>query len=159
MNATKTVLSLALMTMVSVSVANTVFTWKGKGGQRVYSDTPQNLRTHNVSTMNVRSHTVTSADANNAAAAAGGQITTTPAADGKDPSLLDQQAALNAKIAEQNKKQEEANKKVEEQNKQVEAENCNRAKINLNNVQTSNRVSNREQLSAGYQKDIERYCK
>ena len=66
---------------------------------------------------------------------------------------------MNAKMAAENKKKEEENKKIEEQNQKVNAENCTRAKMNLNNVQTSNRVNDREKLAAGYQQDISRYCK
>ena len=158
MKSTYTVLCLVFFCMVGMASANGVFTWKGKSGNQVYSDTPRNLSTQNVSTMNVRSHTVT-------------KIESKPASDtiqcgkigveggGKEKSLADQQADLNAKMAADNKLKEEANKKIEEENKKVNAENCTRAQMNLKNVQTSNRVNDREKLAAGYQQDISRYCK
>ena len=66
----------------------------------------------------------------------------------------------NSKIAAENKKTEEANKKTAEDNKEMNDENCTRAKMNLNNVQTSNRVGgNRGKLEATYQKDIDQFCK
>ena len=158
MKSTKTVLSLALISMVGMASANGVFTWKGKSGNQVYSDTPRNLSTQNVSTMNVRSHTVTKIESKPASdTIQGGKIGVE--GDGKEKSLADQQADLNAKMAAENKKKEEENKKIEEQNQKVNAENCTRAKMNLNNVQTSNRVNDREKLAAGYQQDISRYCK
>ena len=158
MKSTKTVLSLALISMVGMASANGVFTWKGKSGNQVYSDTPRNLSTQNVSTMNIRSHTVTKIETKPASdTIQGGKIGVE--GDGKDKSLADQQADLNAKMAAENKKKEEENKKIEEQNQKVNAENCTRAKMNLNNVQTSNRVNDREKLAAGYQQDISRYCK
>ena len=77
----------------------------------------------------------------------------------KENSVAEQQSDLNTKMAAENKKKEEENKKIDEQNKKVNEENCTRAKMNLNNVQTSNRVNEREKLAAGYQQDIDRYCK
>ena len=158
MKSTKTVLSLALISMVGMASANGVFTWKGKSGNQVYSDTPRNLSTNNVSTMNIRSHTVTKIETQaKSDTIQGGTIGVE--GDGKEKSLAEQQAELSAKIAADNKAKEEANKKIEEQNKKLNEENCTRAKMNLNNVQTSNRVNDREKLSAGYQQDIDRYCK
>ena len=158
MKSTKTVLSLALISMVGMASANGVFTWKGKSGNQVYSDTPRNLSTQNVSTMNVRSHTMTKIESKPASdTIQGGKIGVE--GDGKEKSLADQQADLNAKMAADNKLKEEANKKIEEENKKVNAENCTRAQMNLKNVQTSNRVNDREKLAAGYQQDISRYCK
>ena len=158
MKSTKTVLSLALISMVGMASANGVFTWKGKSGNQVYSDTPRNLSTNNVSTMNIRSHTVTKIETQaKSDTIQGGTIGVE--GDGKEKSLAEQQADLSAKIAADNKAKEEANKKIEEQNKKLNEENCTRAKMNLNNVQTSNRVNDREKLAAGYQQDISRYCK
>ena len=158
MKSTKTVLSLALISMVGMASANGVFTWQGKSGHQVYSDTPRNLSTQNVSTMNIRSHTVTKIETKPASdTIQGGKIGVE--GEVKEKSLADQQADLNAKMAAENKKKEEENKKTEEQNKKVNEENCTRAKMNMNNVQTSNRVNDREKLAAGYQQDIDRYCK
>ena len=137
--------------MVSAQAA-TVFTWEGKSGNQVYSDIPRKLSTENVGTMNIRSHTVTRIDTKESGtASAGGQI-------GSDSSLAEQQAALNAKITEQQRQTEEQNKKVAESNKEAQLENCKRAQMNLQNVQTSNRVNNRDQLAASYQADIQRFC-
>lgn len=158
MKSAKTVLGLALIGMVGLASADSVFTWQGNGGNKVYSDTPRNLNTRNVGTMNIRSHTVTKLDnETKSGSIEGGKIGTT--ADSKEPSLAEQQADVSAKIAAENKKKEEENKKIDEQNKQAQTENCTRAQLNLNNVQTSNRVNNREQLAAGYQQDIDRFCK
>lgn len=153
----KSILTIALMGAIGMASASTVFTWKGQSGNAVYSDTPRNLTTHNISTMNVRSQTVSKVDSGVSGNPVGGQIGTTAPA-GSDASLADQQAALNAKLAQENKRQEEENKKVEEQNKQMRAQNCTSAKMNLQNVQTSNRVNNREALVAGYQADIQKFC-
>ena len=158
MKSTKTVLSLALISMVGMASANGVFTWKGKSGNQVYSDTPRNLSTQNVSTMNIRSHTVTKIETKPVSdTIQGGKIGVE--GEVKEKSLAEQQSDLNTKMAAENKKKEEENKKIEEQNQKVNAENCTRAKMNLNNVQTSNRVNDREKLAAGYQQDISRYCK
>ncbi len=158
MKSTKTVLSLALISMVGMASANGVFTWKGKSGNQVYSDTPRNLSTQNVSTMNIRSHTVTKIETKPVGdTIQGGKIGVE--GEVKEKSLTEQQSELNTKMAAENKKKEEENKKIDEQNKKVNEENCTRAKMNLNNVQTSNRVNEREKLAAGYQQDIDRYCK
>ena len=110
MKSTKTVLSLALISMVGMASANGVFTWKGKSGHQVYSDTPRNLSTQNVSTMNIRSHTVTKIETKPMSdTIQGGKIGVE--GDGKDKSLADQQADLNAKMAAENKKKEEENKR------------------------------------------------
>ncbi|WP_058355816.1 DUF4124 domain-containing protein [Vitreoscilla massiliensis] len=144
--------------MVGMASANGVFTWKGKSGNQVYSDTPRNLSTNNVSTMNIRSHTVTKIETQaKSDTIQGGQIGVE--GDGKEKSTADQQAALNAKVAAENKKLEEENKKIAEQNNKMNEENCTRAKINKNNVETAGRVNDREKLSASYQQDIDRYCK
>ena len=158
MKSTKTVLSLALISMVGMASANGVFTWQGKSGHQVYSDTPRNLSTQNVSTMNIRSHTVTKIETKPMSdTIQGGKIGVE--GEVKEKSLAEQQSDLNTKMAADNKKKEEENKKIDEQNKKVNEENCTRAKMNLNNVQTSNRVNEREKLAAGYQQDIDRYCK
>ena len=158
MKSTKTVLSLALISMVGMASANGVFTWKGKSGNQVYSDTPRNLSTQNVSTMNIRSQTVTKIETKPVSdTIQGGKIGVE--GEVKEKSLAEQQSDLNTKMAAENKKKEEENKKIDEQNKKVNEENCTRAKMNLNNVQTSNRVNEREKLAAGYQQDIDRYCK
>ena len=158
MKSTKTVLSLALISMVGMASANGVFTWQGKSGNQVYSDTPRNLSTQNVSTMNIRSHTVTKIETKPMSdTIQGGKIGVE--GEVKEKSLAEQQSDLNTKMAAENKKKEEENKKIDEQNKKVNEENCTRAKMNLNNVQTSNRVNEREKLAAGYQQDIDRYCK
>ena len=158
MKSTKTVLSLALISMVGMASANGVFTWQGKSGNQVYSDTPRNLSTQNVSTMNIRSHTVTKIETKPMSdTIQGGKIGVE--GEVKEKSLAEQQSDLNTKMAADNKKKEEENKKIDEQNKKVNEENCTRAKMNLNNVQTSNRVNEREKLAAGYQQDIDRYCK
>ena len=158
MKSTKTVLSLALISMVGMASANGVFTWQGKSGNQVYSDTPRNLTTQNVSTMNIRSHTVTKIETKPMSdTIQGGKIGVE--GEVKEKSLAEQQSDLNTKMAAENKKKEEENKKIDEQNKKVNEENCTRAKMNLNNVQTSNRVNEREKLAAGYQQDIDRYCK
>lgn len=157
MKSSKTILALALIGGMGLASANSVFTWKGSSGHQVYSDTPRNLSTRNVSTMNIRSHTVTKINDGVKTDTAGGQIGTSAPANA-EKSLSEQQADLSAKIAADNKKKEEENKKIEEENKRVKDENCTRAKLNLNNVQTSTRVSEREKLIAGYQKDIERNC-
>ena len=157
MKSTKTVLSLALISMVGLASANGVFTWKGKSGNQVYSDTPRNLSTQNVSTMNIRSHTVTKIETKPVGdTIQGGKI----GVEGEGKSIAEEQADLSAKIAAENKKTEEANKKTAEDNKKMKDENCTRAKMNLNNVQTSNRVGgNRAKLEATYQKDIDQFCK
>ena len=101
MKSTKIVLSLALISMVGMASANGVFTWKGKSGNQVYSDTPRNLSTQNVSTMNVRSHTVTKIESKPASdTIQGGKIGVEGG--GKEKSLADQQADLNAKMAADN---------------------------------------------------------
>lgn len=114
MKSTKTVLSLALISMVGMASANGVYL-KGKSGNQVYSDTPRNLSTQNVSTMNIRSHTVTKIETKPMSdTIQGGKIGVE--GDGKDKSLADQQADLNAKMAAEKQEKEEENKKIEEQN-------------------------------------------
>ena len=108
--------------------------------------------------MNIRSHTVTKIETKPVGdTIQGGKIGVE--GEVKEKSLAEQQSELNTKMAAENKKKEEENKKIDEQNKKVNEENCTRAKMNLNNVQTSNRVNEREKLAAGYQQDIDRYCK
>lgn len=156
-NSVKSILVVALIATIGMASASTVFTWKEQSGNSVYSDTPRKLTTHNISTMNVRSQTVNKVDAGVVGSPVGGQIgTTAPVAN--DASLADQQAALNAKMTLENKRQEEENKKVEEQNKEMRSQNCTSAKMNLQNVQTSSRVNNRESLVASYQADIQKFC-
>jgi len=109
MKSTKTVLSLALISMVGMASANGVFTWKGKSGNQVYSDTPRNLSTQNVSTMNIRSHTVTKIETKPVGdTIQGGKI----GVEGEGKSIAEEQADLSAKIAAENKKTEEAHKKT-----------------------------------------------
>ena len=124
-----------------------VFTWRTGTGTRAYSDVPQNLRTHNVSTVNVRTHTSTplvteQPPLTNVNAAASGA------------SIADQQLKLNQQIAQQNKEIEERNKKMAEETKQ---KNCKTAQMNLNMAQSA-RTEQRAQLVQRYQGDVGKYC-
>lgn len=146
MHITRTVCT-ALLTCLLLPAqfsAAQVYTWKNKSGSTSYSDVPQNLKTSNAGTVNIRTRTVTPPPAPKAAEGDGG-------------SLAEQQKQLNDALAQENKKIEEQNKKIEEQNRQQKEDNCKTARLNRQFAETA-RVANRDEFVKRYDADIARFC-
>ena len=135
--------------------------WTDKDGRKVFSDRPpppdipeKSILKQPGGNRPARAAPPAAPAASDAApaVAAAPKAAASAAGAGKDKELEEKKA--QAKAAEAAKKKAE-----DEKIAKAKAENCTRAKMNLNNVQTSNRVNDREKLAAGYQQDISRYCK
>ncbi|MBO7081890.1 MAG: DUF4124 domain-containing protein [Neisseriaceae bacterium] len=144
----KMVLALAVLVATSAFAEN-VYSWRDSKGMS-YSDTPRALRTVGVSEFNVRTHTSQSLRQENAA---GQEIQL--GADGKEKSLAEQQLELAKKVAERNAQIEAENKRRIEESKK---DNCRISQMNLKSAQSANRMANREEAIAGYERDVAKYC-
>lgn len=142
----KTVLLLfaaAGMIFSTAHADSSVYTWQNqKSG--VYSDVPQNMQTTGVSTVNIRTHTSTPINPNEAKEQAEKNLT-----------LAERQAKLSMEIAEENKRIAEKNKKRDEEMKK---QNCRIARTNLKNAEVAGNMPNRDEMIAGYRKDVDLYC-
>lgn len=128
---------------IAAPKADEVYTWKN-GNTNVYSDTPRGLKLDKSnSRMNVRTQTTITVE----------QKPVTP------PSLAQQQAELNAKIAAQNKNIEEQNAKIAAEKLKAEqetkAQNC---EIARKNRQFAESARNKDDLIPRYEADIAKYC-
>lgn len=143
MKKTALLLCVAMGLSLSAHAADSVYTWKNqKGG--VYSDVPQNLQSTGVSTVNIRTHASTPINPNEAQENAEKNLT-----------LAERQAKLSMEIAEENKRIAEKNKKRDEEMKK---QNCRIARTNLKNAEVAGNMPNRDQMIAGYRKDVDSYC-
>ncbi|MDO4640376.1 MAG: DUF4124 domain-containing protein [Neisseria sp.] len=133
--------AIGLILTSSTLYAKEVYNWKGANGTNTYSDVPRNLKSTGVSTLNVRTRTVTAPVEKNAAPG----------------SLADQQKQLNDQMAENNKKVEEQNKKIAEENQKMQEANCKTARMNRTFAESA-RTANRDALMARYDNDISKFC-
>ncbi|UOP01683.1 DUF4124 domain-containing protein [Kingella potus] len=134
--------------------AKEIYRWKDKGGYNKYSDVPRGLKPTQSTIINVRTHKVTPP----ADSTVQPSPVTTVGDPNATPSLADQQAAVNAKIAEENKAAEQRNKEIEEQNKQAAEANCKTAQMNLSYAQTA-KTDKREALIQRFNQDVSKYCR
>lgn len=131
------------MGAIAADKMENVYTWKN-GASNVYSDTPRGLKLDKSnSRMNVRTQTVITLE----------QKPITP------PSLAEQQAELNAKIAAQNKNIEAENAKMlaekQKAEQEAKAQNCELARKNR---QFAESARNKDDLIPRYDADIAKYC-
>ena len=131
------------MGAIAADKMENVYTWKN-GANNVYSDTPRGLKLDKSnSRMNVRTQTVITLE----------QKPITP------PSLAEQQAELNAKIAAQNKNIEAENAKMlaekQKAEQEAKAQNCELARKNR---QFAESARNKDDLIPRYDADIAKYC-
>lgn len=131
------------MGAIAADKMENVYTWKN-GASNVYSDTPRGLKLDkNNNRVNVRTQTLIKLE----------QKPITP------PSLAEQQAELNAKIAAQNKKIEEQNAKAladkQKAEQETKAQNCEASRRNR---QLAESARNKDELIPRYDADIAKYC-
>lgn len=144
LTATLTILALGFAAnAIAADGKDDVYTWK-KGATNVYSDTPRNLKLDKTnSRVNVRTQTVITL----------AQKPITP------PSLAEQQAELNAKIAAQNKNIEAENARIlaekQKAEQEAKAQNCQLARKNR---QFADSARNKDDLIPRYEADIAKYC-
>lgn len=140
--------SLAKYTFLSLALASAglhaqeVYNWKNAKGHNTYSDTPLNLKSNGINTINVRTQTVR---------APSSQAASSPV------SLSDQQKQLNDQMAASNKEVEQKNKQIEEDNRKMQEANCKTARMNRAFAESA-RTANRDALMARYDADIDKFC-
>ncbi|MDF7676273.1 DUF4124 domain-containing protein [Neisseriaceae bacterium ESL0693] len=138
-NILKTLILIALFSSVCTAGAKEVFRWQERG-HSAYSDTPNRLTPVESDTFNVRTQTVSTAQAASASE--------------PEESAVDKQ---NKKIRNDNKKIEEQNKKIAEQNQNMRQEACKTARLNRQ-MADSVRANNRDALIKRYDQDVNTYC-